>query len=125
MLFVSGRAMENRRNFARIDHQHLVSYTHRDPKDVKDDEGVAKTLNLSVRGLLLLFSHSVEVGTRLELVLNLEGTIVEVVGDVVRCSADAGDADMFDVGIELAHVPERFVELVEQFVAKAETEAPA
>jgi hypothetical protein len=115
--------MENRRKFARIDHQHLVSYTHHDKKDVKDDEGVAKTLNLSVHGLLLLFSRSVEVGTRLELVLNLEGVLVEVVGNVVRCSPDPGNAGMFDVAIELEYVPDRFVESVEQYLSKIATSA--
>jgi hypothetical protein len=115
--------MENRRSFARIDHQHLVSYTHRDAKDVKDDEGMAKTLNLSVHGLLLLFSHHVQVGVHLELELNLDGTIVKVVGVVVRCDPAATNEGMFDVGIELSHVPQRFVQAVEQYLSKAETAA--
>ena len=113
--------MEDRRSFARIDHQHLVSYTRRDAKDSKDDEGMAKTLNLSVDGLLLLFAQEIEAGARLNLELNLEGSIVEVAGVVVRCLADGDNEGMFGVGIALDHIPPQFIEIVESYVAKAET----
>lgn len=107
--------MENRRNFARVDHELLVGYTHFDMQKVKDDEGVAKTLNMSVRGLLLLLPRSVEVDTELQIALNLDGEIVEVVGRVVRCELDRQDKGMFDAGIELAYVPDRFTEAVERY----------
>jgi len=113
--------MEDRRNFARIDHQHLVSYTQRDADDSKDDEGMAKTLNLSAEGLLLLFPSKVEADARLELELNLDGSIVKVVGHVVRSSPDPDKPEMFDVGIALDHVPGEFVETVERYLAKADT----
>ena len=106
--------MDNRRQFARVDHEILASYSHYDPEEVKDDEGMAKTLNLSVSGLLLQLPRAVEVEQKLQLALNLDGQVVELVGRVVRCeAADAGD--MHDVGVELVHVPDPFVQVVERY----------
>ena len=110
--------MDNRRRFERIDRELLASYRHFDPADREDDEGMAKTLNLSVGGVLLLLPHSFESGTRLELALNLDGTVVEVVGKVAHCEASSEVADMYDLGVELEATQERFVEAVEQYFAK-------
>jgi hypothetical protein len=111
--------MDNRRRFERIDRELLASYTHFDPGDREDDEGMAKTLNLSVGGVLLLLAHSFEQGTRLELALNLDGQVIEVVGKVAHCEASAEVEDMFDVGVELESTQARYAEAVERFFAKA------
>lgn len=107
--------MDNRRNFTRVDHELLVNYAHYDLEQVKDDEGMAKTINMSVRGLLLLLPRGVEAGTSLQLALNLDGEVVEIIGRVVRCEPEADDTGMFDAGIELEYVPERFTEAVEHY----------
>lgn len=106
--------MDNRRNFVRVDHQLLVNYARCD-RDGGKDEGMGKSLNVSGRGLLLLLPRRVEVGMILQLALDFESEVVEVVGEVVRCSADPDDDGMFDVGIELSHVPARFTESVDRF----------
>ena len=111
--------MDDRRSFARIDHQHLVSYAQQDAAD-GNDEGMAKTLNLSAHGLLMMFSHEIDTGAKLELELNLDGTIVKVSGKAIRSTPDATAAGMFDVGIALDHVPEEFSGTVERYLAKAE-----
>lgn len=109
--------MDNRRTFTRVDQELLVNYAHFDIKQVQDDEGMAKTLNMSVRGLLLLLPRAIEPGTRLQLALNLEGNVAEVVGKVVRCEPDPSGNGMFDAGIELEYVPDRFAESVERLSA--------
>jgi hypothetical protein len=111
--------MDNRRRFERIDRELLASYRHFDPADREDDEGMAKTLNLSVGGVLLLLAHSFEQGTRLELALNLEGEVVEVLGKVAHCEASAEVEGMFDVGVELESTRARFSEAVERFFSKS------
>jgi len=108
--------MDNRRRFERIDRELLASYTHFDPANREDDEGMAKTLNLSVGGVLLLLPHEFPTGTRLELALNLDGQIVEVVGKVAHCKR--GDDELFDVGVELESTHARFADAVERYFAK-------
>ena len=76
---------------------------------------MGKSLNVSVRGLLLLMPRPVEVGALLQLALDLESEVVELFGEVVRCTPDPDDSGMFDVGIELSHVPAHFTESVERF----------
>ena len=109
--------MDDRRTFTRVDQELLVSYAHFDIAQVKDDEGMAKTLNMSVRGLLLRLPRAVDIGARLQLALNLEGDVAEVVGKVVRCDADPSGDGMFDAGIELEYVPDRFAASVERLFA--------
>ena len=111
--------MDNRRLFARVDHELLASYCHYDLNDVMDDEGMAKTLNMSVRGLLLLLPRSVDINSTLKVALNLEGSVIELVGQVMRCRLDPEADGMFDVGIELKYVPEHFAESVERYFAKS------
>ncbi len=105
--------MDERRHFARVDHQLLVEYTHRDSANAKDDEGMAKTLDMSVQGLLLTLPRRVEVGGELELALDLDGTVVEVAGRVVRCEPAA--EGMFDAGIELTHVSDEYRDALERY----------
>ncbi|NVB40222.1 PilZ domain-containing protein [Pseudenhygromyxa sp. WMMC2535] len=108
--------MDNRRNFARVEHQILVSYAHYEPgpDHIKDEEGLAKTLNMSVQGLLLLIPRSVEVGSRLQLTLDLDGEIVEsLVARVARC--EPAEGEMYNIGVALEHVPDRFIEAVERY----------
>jgi hypothetical protein len=110
--------MDERRNFARVDHQLLVEYSHRDASNAMDEEGMAKTLDMSVKGLLLVLPRSVEIGAVLNLALDLEGEVVEVVGRVVRCTPAPDNSELFDAGIELAHVPEHYRQAVERYFAR-------
>lgn len=102
---------EKKRRFPRVERHLLVSYDHFNMDHVKDDVGMARTLDMSVRGLLLELPRAVEPGSALRLSLDLDGEIVEAFGDVARCE-ESSDG-MFAVGVDLRYVPERFIERVE------------
>ena len=108
--------MDNRRQFARVAHEILANYSHVEAEQRADD-GMAKTLNLSVGGLLLQLPREVELETQLQVALNLDGQVVEVLGRVARCGASSEQEGMFEVGVELLHVPEQFVTRVDQYFA--------
>lgn len=108
--------MDNRRQFARVDHEILANYSHVEAEQSADD-GMAKTLNLSVGGLLLQLPREAKLDTNLKVALNLDGQIVEVLGRVARCGASSEQAGMFEVGVELLHVPDQFAARVEQYFA--------
>jgi hypothetical protein len=111
--------MEKRR-FPRLERQLLVSYDHFNLDNLKDDEGIARTLDMSIRGLLLELPRAVEVGSTLRLNINLEGEIVELFGEVVRLKPKEGGT--YEVGVELRYVPERFIRVVESFFLKRKGE---
>jgi len=105
--------MSDKRRFPRVDRQLLVSYDHFNLDNLKDDEGLARTLDMSVRGLLLQVPREVEVGSTLRLSLSLDGDVVEAFGEVTRCAP--GEGGTFEAGIELKYVPEAFIDRVEAF----------
>jgi hypothetical protein len=109
--------MEKRR-YPRLDRKLLVSYDHFNLDNIKDDEGIARTLDMSVRGLLLELPRPVEKGSTFRMNLNLEGEIVELFGEVVWVKETG--AGTYEAGVELRYVPERFIHSVESFFLKKE-----
>lgn len=105
--------MQEKRRFPRVDRKLLVSYDHFSLDNLKDDEGVARTLDMSVRGLLLQLPRPVEIGSTLRLSLDLGGDVIEAFGEVTRCEED--EEGMYEAGIQLKYVPEKFIERVEHF----------
>lgn len=106
--------MSEKRRFPRLDRHLLVGYDHFNSDNLKDDEGLARTLDMSVRGLLLELPRPVEPGTTLRLQLNLTGELIEAFGEVTRCE-DADHNGMYEVGVLLKYVPEAFITVVERY----------
>lgn len=113
------RMQEKKRRFPRVERNLLVSYDHFNVDNVKDDVGMARTLDMSVRGLLLELPRAAEIGSSLRLALDLDGEVVEAFGDVARC--EPTEDGMFAVGVDLRYVPERFIERVEAHFRLRET----
>lgn len=111
---------EQKRRFPRVDRRLLVNYDHFNLDHVQDDAGVARTLDMSVRGLLLQVPRPVEPGTTLRLALDLDGEIIEAFGEVTRCAED--DEGMYTTGVSLRYVPERFIDRVEAHFRETEGE---
>ncbi len=107
--------MTEHRRFKRVDRKLLVSYDHFNIDNIKDDEGVALTVDMSVRGLLLELPRPMDEGSTIRLSLNLEGDVVEAFGEIKRCAPSASDDDLFEVGVELKYISERFITVVENY----------
>lgn len=102
----------HKRNFERLDRRLLVSYDHFNFDNIKDDEGMARTLDMSIRGLHLQLPRAVEIGSSLRLALQLDNEVVEAFGQVRWCEAD--QEGTFEAGIELKYVPEKFINALEK-----------
>lgn len=100
-----------KRKFERVDRQLLVNYDHFNLDNIKDDQGMARTLDMSVRGLHLQLPRAVEPGSTLRLALDLKGEVIEAFGEIRWCEADQDG--MFEAGIELKYVPEKFIAAIE------------
>lgn len=99
---------QEQRKFMRVDKNALVAYEKIGKASAETaDAGMAKTLDVSVRGLLLEFPRPVETGDHLRLELSLDGEVVKVEGVVVRTDRD--DAGLDVAGVHLTHVPQEYV----------------
>ena len=101
----------HKRQFERVDRHLLVNYDHFNFDNLKDDEGMARTLDMSVRGLHLQLPRAVEAGSSLRLALQLKDEVIEAFGTIRWCEPDG--EGMFEAGIELKYVPEKFIAAIE------------
>lgn len=96
-------AGSERRAFVRIDKQSLVSYTILHPDHDFLETGMARSTDLSLKGLHLELPKKVKQSDLLSLTLNLDGELVSVSGRV----AWVEDHDRYSqVGLEILQVPE-------------------
>lgn len=109
---------QDQRKFVRIDKAALVSYERIGKATAKtEDAGMAKTVDVSVRGLQLEFPRAVEIGDILRLELSLDGKLVKVEGVVVRTDKD--DSGLEVAGVALTHVPAEYVGRIQDLAHRA------
>ncbi|MCD6526481.1 MAG: PilZ domain-containing protein [Desulfuromonas sp.] len=89
--------MEERRRDKRYDTLNFVHLTQRDAGDTVLD-CMGRTLDASLRGLLLEVHLPLAIGQQLSLSLGTEEDIIELSGEVVHCGES--DDDMYSAGIE-------------------------
>jgi len=75
--------MIEKRAFKRLPLQTLLTYDVLDTSEPDHREGMARTLDVSDRGLQLELPRKVDRGDRLQLTLGIEDRIVTLIGDVV------------------------------------------
>lgn len=108
----------DKRKFVRVDKAALVSYEKLGSVETETvDAGIAKTVDVSVRGLQLEFPRPVATGDHLRLELSLDGTLVKVEGVVVRTDKDDSGLDV--AGIHLTHVPAEYVGRIQDLAHRA------
>lgn len=108
----------DKRKFVRIDKAALVSYERLGTLSAETvDAGVAKTVDVSVRGLQLEFPRAVATGDHLRLELSLDGELVKVEGVVVRTGKDDSGHEV--AGVHLTHVPAAFVGRIQDLAHRA------
>jgi hypothetical protein len=105
---------DDKRRYPRLDRRYLVSYEQFDVNTLDDEQGMGRTVNMSVRGLLLQLPRPVDMGTTLCVSLAIEGEIADVIGKVVHCVEN--EAGLYEAGLELQYVPPKFSRQVETFL---------
>jgi c-di-GMP-binding flagellar brake protein YcgR len=83
----------------------LTAYVNRDGKEQKTPVSLGRTLDISVTGVGMEVFQEVEIGSEMELDLDLKDTLLSVHGRVVHVRRDG--EDRYVIGIE-------FDELLEQ-----------
>ena len=110
---MSGR--EERRKWARVPAEHLVSYTHFDEDGEPEDMGMARTLDLSEGGILLEMARPMGEGSPLEIKMVSGEHIVTARGRVAYSQASA--PDRWRVGLRFTEITEGDVVTIAREVA--------
>ena len=105
--------MIDKRAFTRISKKALVSFDLIGKGEEVVDEGMARTTDLSIKGLHLELPRSVSVGDRLRLTLNIDGQMVTLTGQVAWSDTKS---EHVEVGVKINRVPGQYAEIVERLI---------
>lgn len=90
-----------KRDTIRVRSIHLLSYSQLDERETVRDIGMARTLNVSERGILFESQKRFEVGTELEIMLNVAEECIIAKGKVMR---EVDDNGRFRIAVRFTHL---------------------
>ena len=101
-----------RRRFVRPEALNLLDYLVIDEQGRQGEYAMARTLNVSMGGILMETHIPLSVGQNVMITLGLRENLVDVMGRVVYTTSAGG---MYQNGIEFFHVSEEDRRLLEQY----------
>ncbi|MFZ2042141.1 MAG: PilZ domain-containing protein [Desulfobacterales bacterium] len=115
---MSNRDIEERRKHQRSDAQSLLYYICLDEDCENVQQGMGKTLNVSLDGILLETHVAIEPNYMVALSIGLADQTVDIGGSVVHTAK--GENGMFQTGIEFRKLDAEARETLETFIAAFE-----
>ncbi len=97
------------RQSVRVSKLFLTSYVNSDERGQRTPVSMGRTLNVSRRGVGMEVFQEIEVGTSMDLELDVKGNILTVRGRVIHAQAEEGGS--LTVGIEFDQPQETLEEL--------------
>ena len=114
---LSGMGSERRKSI-RLDHKMLLAYEQFDESsDQKEADGMARTLDFSVGGMLLELPHPAAAGKVLKCSLNFDGVDVEIVGEVTYVKPT--ETGMFEAGVRILRAPAIYGQIAAYYFPKS------
>jgi c-di-GMP-binding flagellar brake protein YcgR len=107
---------EERRRWARIRAEHLVSYARLDENGEPHDRGMARTLDLSEGGMVLEMTRPADVGEDLQIRMVTGDQILTATATVVY--SNPLQTDRWRVGVQFTKVPDKDLATIAQEVAR-------
>lgn len=108
---------QERRQYKRIDEQHLVAYVTRTQDQGATDEGMALAGDFSLAGIQLKLPRMAQVGDHLDLTFNIQQDLFSVVGEIVWIKPqDLG----CDAGVQIISVPADYADRIRLLLENAE-----
>lgn len=105
---------KNSRQFPRVDRNALVAYEVVTDGYV-EDQGMAHTLDLSMKGMSLVLPRQCKTGAILRVHLAIEETLIPILARAVRTSITEEGCE---VGLDLVQIPEEYVEQIEELLER-------
>jgi hypothetical protein len=115
---VSNRDFEERRKHQRSDAQSLLYYICLDEDCENIQQGMGKTLNVSLDGILLETHIAIDPKHMVALTIGLEEQTVDIGGKVAHTAKS--ENGMFHTGIEFKNLDDESREALETFIAAFE-----
>jgi len=91
-------SIEEKRKHPRVKAENLVSYFLLDDKGNEIEEGIGRTINVSMGGILIETNKPIGTQDVLLMIIGLDDEIMNMKGKVVHCRAE--DSGMFRTGIQ-------------------------
>ena len=105
--------MEDRRKHERVNKNALGSYDVVGEDQKIRDRGMAKTSDVSLKGLQVALPREPGVGDSVKITLNIDGQLIPVRGAVVW--SRRGD-EVYEAGIQIEQIPEGFEQKVKSLI---------
>jgi len=104
---------DNKRKHERIDTLNL-SYICLDEDDNIVKQGMGRTLNLSLAGILLETHFRIESNHKVQLTISLEEELMDIKGKVVHVKSYGGGK--YQIGIEFIDLDKKSADIMQQFI---------
>ncbi len=106
--------MKERRRHTRIDSLNLLAFTCFDNDGNMMEQGMGRTLNVSISGILLETNVALEAECSVSITIAIEENLVDIQGFVVRSRPNT--ENMFESGIRFSDVSEREKEVIHAYI---------
>ena len=118
-------SIEEKRKHPRVKTENLVSYVCIDDGGNEIEEGLGKTINVSLGGILIETNNPIGTQDILLMTIGIDDEIMNMKGKVVYCRAE--DSGMFRTGIQFLEAKENiqlFVTNLIKIYSKQKTRQP-
>ena len=97
----------DRRKHSRVNTTQLISYVCIDGEGNETTQGMGRDIKVSQEGILIETHKPIESEYILLMVIDIEGELIQVKGNIVYCQAD--DSKMFRTGIQFLETKENIL----------------
>lgn len=109
-------SLQERRRYPRLDSLNLISYTHFDEKDLPENGGMGRTMDISKGGVTIQTHQSFSINSGLEMTIALAEKIIVARGRVVH-ALKVGN-DLYDVGVCFSQIGEEDLKELLEYLEK-------
>ncbi len=105
---------EEKRKHSRIDSLHLLNYVFSDESGNGSTQGMGRTLNVSVSGILLETHTPIDINSIISLTIGFEEDVVDIKGRVVYTKEN--EKAMSESGIEFFNVDTKAQGILKEYI---------
>jgi hypothetical protein len=114
--------IKNKRENPRFDSLNLLSYSLYDATDTLIGQGMGRTLNVSLSGILIETHIAIDIENRMVIAIGFADKLLEIEGKPIYQRKN--EKNMFETGVSFFHVSQEQRSALSEFVDAFEAENP-
>ena len=104
---------QEKRRYPRLDSLNLISYSRLDERELPDDGGIGRTMDLSKGGVTIQIHKPLPIHSALHLDIALEEKLIAVRGRVVH--VQKLDEDRYDIGVSFLQIGDEDLKTLQEY----------